>query len=417
MQTTIKKTLTAALMGMSATWVAAQTPPPPHVNHNVVGWMSNRLPSTLEPDSYTCSPPPPGSIISTEPGPAAPVGQRYDGNVIAPLAMRFSTSDLHISLPEGTYPTLVQFNNLSTTGTETYVDFPFSTTASADSDFILNQAFYSMNSGTNYGSQFQTRMSLLDSGSNLEYPLAGTNPLGAITPLTDSVYFFVNNQTWPLLGSPAPNSWACGPTQKINDQGIPGTVQTPVPLQPGHAYVLRAYLSLQDGATDRRAMIDDVMLYMQTVTVDAQDDGLQAGGAVDPAFSFQAQSGGNTPIVLTNDRINTLAVPATNFTLSQVNADAGLTLDTASGTITVAPGQPGTKKLTYKLCPKYDQAVIPNFQSNACKQATATVTLIGPGVPQPAATAQAVPGLQSTALLLLSLLAGVLGIGAVRRRR
>ena len=414
MQTIIKKTLAAALMGMSATWVAAQTPPPPHVNHNVVGWMSNRVPSTLEPDSYTCSPPPPGSIISTEPGQAALAGQRYDGNVIAPLAMRFSTPDLHISLPEWTYPTLVQFNNLSTTGTETYVDFPFSTTASADSDFILNQAFYSMNSGTNYGSQFQTRMSLLDSGSNLEYPLAGTNPLGAITPLTDSVYFFVNNQTWPLLGSPAPNSWACGPTQKINDQGIPGTVQTPVPLQPGHAYVLRAYLSLQDGATDRRAMIDDVMLYMQTVTVDAQDDGLMS------TYTFPTAIGGNTPSVLDNDSINDLAVPAANFTLTQVNAgtDPGLALNTVDGTIAVAPAaQAGIKKLTYKLCPKYDQTVIPDFQSNACKQATATVTLTGPGVPQPAATAQAVPGLQSTALLLLSLLAGVLGIGAVRRRR
>lgn len=371
--------LAGTLVATASAIANAAVPPPTQTNHNVAGWMSNRPASTLTPDSYVCSP---GSTIPTGVA-VTPISDRYDGNMLTPSAMTFSAPDLHTFSAEGTGPTLIPFTNLALDGAETYVDFPFTTASAANSDFILNQAFYSLNQGTNYGSQFQIRMSLVDKeNGNAEYALGGTNPMSAIPRLNEyGIYFFVSNQAWPLTGAPGSSFVNCAEMQKYNDQGIANTVQTPVPLKPGSAYALRAYLSLQAGATDRRAMIDDVMLYMQTVSVDAQNDGLLAGNSSDPAYTFTAQMGGTTGSVLANDQINTAAVPAANFTLTQVSADAGLTLDTATGAINAAPGQPGAKTLTYQLCPKYDQAVVPNFQSSACKTAVATVTLTGPAAP------------------------------------
>ncbi len=341
--------------------------PAPTVNHNVVGWTSNRPQSTLSPDAYVCSP------GSTPPAPAVPnPADRYDGNILTPSPMTFADPALHIFVAEGSNPTLVQFQNLDPAGTETYVNFPFTMASTAGSDFVLNQAFYSLNSGS-YGRQFQIRMTLVDVASGAEYPLGGTHPWSTISTLQPAGdYVFVSNQTWPLTGAPSPLHAPCGPTGKFNDQGIAGTVQTPVPLKPGASYVLRAYLSLEAGAADRRAMIDDVLLFMQAVVVDAQNDGVN---------SFAAAAGGTTPSVLANDTINSLAVPTGNFTLRQVSADPGLTLDTTTGTIAVAPGQPGIKTLTYELCPKYDQTLITDFVSSACKTAVATVALTGPAAP------------------------------------
>jgi hypothetical protein len=386
--------------GLLALGAAAQVPAPT-VNHNVAGWTSNRLPSTLNPDAYLCSP------GSTPPGPAVPtVTDRYDSAILTPSAMSFGDPALHIAVPEGNHPTLVQFQNLALDGAETHLNFPFTTATTADVDFVLNQAMYGMNSALNYGSQFQVRMSLIDVGAgNVEHPLGGAVPVATTSQLPLSgAYFFVNNQTWPLTGSPATPAYVCGPADKFTDSGIAGTVQTPIPLRPGSAYILRAYLGLQAGATDRRAMIDDVLLFMQAIHVDAQND-----GAGDPAYSFPAAGGGTTPSVLANDQINSAPVPTGNFTLAQIGADPGLTLDTTAGAITAAAGQPGTKTLTYQLCPRYDQTTVPNFQSSACKTAVATVTLTGAAAP--------VPSLQQGAMALLGLILAALGTWGLRRRR
>ena len=370
----IKTSFAGSFLGIVIASANAQTLPDPELNHNVAGWMSNRPSSTLEPDSYVCSP---GNTIPTS-TPVLPVTDRYDGRVISPSAMSFGTPNKHILLPEGTYPTLVQFQNLDAAPAETYVDFPFKT-IQRDSDYVLNQALYAINSGTGYGSQFLIRMALVDGTE--EFPLSGKTPMAAPMALPDGMYFFVNNQTWPLIGPAGPPKYQCVESTMVTNQGIPDTVLTPVPLKPDHQYKLRAYLSLEANATDTRAMIDDVMLFMQTVTTKAQDDGVLAGGGVDPAYSFAAANGGTTPSVLANDQINNLAVPSGQFTLESLSADAGITLNTSTGTIAALPGQPGTKTLTYKLCPKYNQTVVPNFQSSACTTATAKVHLTGPAAP------------------------------------
>ena len=355
-------------MGLLSLNAAAQVPAPT-VNHNVAGWTSNRLPSTLNPDAYFCSP---GSTIPG--GAVASPTDRYDSALLTPSPMAFADPALHIALPAGTYPTLVQFQNLPANPAETHVDFPFTTASTAAQDVVLNQALYGLNAGTRYGAQFQVRMVLVDvANGNAEYALGGTNTVSAISSLSpDGNYFFVSNQAWPMTGAAAAASFVCGPSGKISDQGIAGTVVTPVPMKPGSPYILRAYIGLQPGAADLRGMIDDMLLYMQAVVVDAQPDG---------THSFAAATGGTTPSVLANDTINSLAVPTGNFTLRQVSADPGLTLDTTSGTIAVAPGQPGTKTLTYELCPRYDQTTVPGFVSSACKTAVATVALTGAAAP------------------------------------
>ena len=356
-------------------WLAAaQTPPVPTVNHSVAGWTNNLPPSTLTPDLYACSPPPP------TPGAAIPNPlDRYDSALLTPSSMTFGDPALHILLPPGTLPSLIQFQNLLASPAETYIDFPFTTTATPDSDVILNQAAYSMNS-SRYGSQFHTRMVLVDVGAgNAQYPLGGTVSFSAVRAVgsPNDTYFFVNNQAWPLTGSPGAPTSACGPAGKFDPQpSIAGTLQTPVPLKPGSAYILRAYLGLQAAATDRRAMFDDLRLYMQAVNVNAQND-----GTGNPAYSFAAASGGTTPSVLANDQINATAVPANAFTLTQLSASPGLTLNATTGAITAAAGQPGTKTLTYQLCPKYDQTTVPGFVSSACKTAVATLQLTGPAAP------------------------------------
>ena len=403
---------TGLLLGFVALGAAAQTPPPPEVNHNVGGWMSNRPFGTPTADSYVCSPG--GTAPVTGPGNVAlPVADRYDGAMITPGDL--AVSDISKLVPVVPPLSLVSFDNLDLSA-EIYVDYPFTTTGTfPDRDVVLNQAFYSMNQGpARYGSQFHVRMVLVD-GTN-EYPLGGTTPVGAAAALSpDGIYFFVSNQTWPLTGAASPiTTIGCTAFGKTADQGIAGTVQVPVPLQPGHAYALRAYIGLDANATDRKAMMDDVMLFMQTVAVTASNDGLLPGGAVDPAYSFAALNGGTTPSVLANDTVNAAdatTVPAANLALTQVSADLGLTLN-PDGTIAVAPGQAGTKTLTYRLCPNYG-TVVPGFQSAACKTAVAPGPMTGPGVVIPP-----VPTLQQGALALMGLLtAGAAALGLRRRRQ
>lgn len=173
-------------------------------------------------------------------------------------------------------------------------------------------------------------------------------------------YFFVNNQTWPLQAA-----------EIQPQQGSLPAYKKPIVLAPNNNYEFRMYLS-QQGSADGRGMIDDVTVYMKTVSVQAIDDGV---------FSFPAQSGGTTTVkVQDNDSINQLPLQADTYTLSTVTADPGVTLN-VDGTISIAAGQPGTKTLNYQICPKYDTDVVSDFQSNACKTAAATVQLTGAAFP------------------------------------
>ncbi|WP_162265092.1 DUF7507 domain-containing protein [Polycladidibacter stylochi] len=81
-----------------------------------------------------------------------------------------------------------------------------------------------------------------------------------------------------------------------------------------------------------------------------------------PIFS----NGGTTTTVLASDRLGGTPATLANVTLAQVNADDGLTLDVATGLITLAPGKPaGDYKLSYQICRKDNPAI--------CASATETV--------------------------------------------
>lgn len=369
MSAKMKNILNAALWGMIASSVGAQTLPAPNVNHNVVGWMMNREYGTYEPDSFAYSQ---GSTIPT----STPATPPYDSALLTPSKLvlhNLTRGPIAPSSSANKYTLLNVTNVPAMEKADTYVEYPFVTADLANTDILINQARYAINSNS-HGTAHQIQMSLVDNVTKTEYKLA--SPMRAIDALNrynDRGYFFVDNQNiWPM-GENAGDVQAN--THDAN------TVAQPIPLVKNRSYSLRAYLSQAPGAKNALGVIDDVMIFMKTITVDAQDDGLQPGGTPAPEFSFTAQDGGTTPTVITNDRFNTSAVPANNFTLTQINADQGLVLNTNSGAIAVDPGQPGQKKLTYSICPKYDQSVIPNFQSGACKSAVATVTLTGPAAP------------------------------------
>lgn len=247
-----------------------------------------------------------------------------------------------------------------------YVSFRFTTGSVADADIVLNHAGYALNN-TSYGQDFQIRAALYDVAADTSYTLGDTVNFNQVRSVVNvgtinqwASYFFVNNQTWPLQA-----------TELKAEQGSLPALKKPVLLAPDHAYELRFYLS-QQGAVDGRGMIDDISVLMKTVSVQATADGI---------FSFPAQSGGTTADkVQDNDFINQLPLEADTYTLSSVSADPGLSLN-ADGSITAAVGQPGTKTLTYQLCPKYDTAIVAGFESNACKTAVATVELTGPAFP------------------------------------
>ncbi|MEP0729031.1 MAG: hypothetical protein ABJC40_05320 [Parasphingorhabdus sp.] len=76
--------------------------------------------------------------------------------------------------------------------------------------------------------------------------------------------------------------------------------------------------------------------------------------------------------ILTNDRLRGLAPTASSATISVVTAasHAGVTLDTASGNISVSAGvPPGTYAIEYQICETADPT--------NCDTATATVTVVG----------------------------------------
>ena len=395
------KNLTIGLLGVAASTLCSAQVPAPEINHHVAGWMLNRPVGTLEADWFTYSD---GS--STAPSNAAPA-LRYDAAMIEPKPMVVpgncpSAGFCRVVIGD----TLLALDNVPADGSA-HIDYPFTTVGASASDIVLNQAGYTINNRS-YGTNFEVRAVLVDS-ANVETQLTDYVSSSSIWntinshSIWDAYYFVRNPDKWPLAAANAPAMY---------DQGALPGVMTPVPLHPGNSYKLRLYFK----STDGKAMVDDVILHMQAVTVTTLDDGLQAGGAPEPDYSFAALTGGTTPTVLLNDQINAATVPSANSTLALVSADAGLTLDTATGTIAVAPGQPGTKKLTYSLCPKYEQTILPTFQSTACKTAVATVTLTGPGIAVPAGAAQSVPSLHQYAVALLGLLLAGLGMARMRKR-
>jgi len=247
-----------------------------------------------------------------------------------------------------------------------YVSYRFTTADVGDADIALSQATYSLNDLT-YGQQFQVRAALHDLTSNVTYPLGSTVNFTQVRSVVNvgpanrwAAYYFVNGQSWPLRAD-----------EILAPQGALPAFMKPVMLAGNHTYELRFYFS-QQGNTDGRGMIDDVGIVMKTIAVQAYADGV---------YRLAALSGGTTTEkVQANDSINLLPLQEDTYTLSQVDADPGLTLN-PDGTISATPGQPGVKTLTYQLCPKYDSEVVADFRSNACKTAVATVELDGPAFP------------------------------------
>lgn len=324
----------AALLVTFGATAQAQT----EANQVVLGWSLNSPPGSLNPSSLV----PP---MVSQADPISISGLTRVSPAVTLLALT--------GLPAAEDPTK-------------YISYRFTTGDVPSADIVLNHAGYSLNN-TSYGQHFQVQAVLHDAASNINYPLGDTVNFNQVRSVVNvgtanqwSSYFFVNNQTWPLQVS-----------ELKAEQGNLPALKNPVVLAPNHVYELRFYLS-QQGTADGRGMIDDVSVLMKTVSVQAFSDGV---------FSLPAQSGGTTPdTVQNNDRINELPLEPDTYSLSVVDADSGLTLN-SDGTITAAAGQPGTKTLTYQLCPKYDTALVAGFQSNACKTAVATVELTGPAFP------------------------------------
>ncbi|WP_395024601.1 hypothetical protein [Comamonas odontotermitis] len=330
----IKVRLAAALLMTSCVAAHAQT----ETNQYAVGWTLNSPAGTLAP-----------SLANTTLVPQAdPIGISGMTRVASNVTLLALTG-----LPPAE-------------DSAKYVSFRFKTGGVANADIVLNLAGYSLNN-TGYGQQFQVKAVLHDLTSNVGYPLGSTVNFSQVRSVVNvgsanqwASYFFVNNQTWPMQAA-----------EIQPQQGNLPAYKKPIVLAPNNDYEFRMYLS-QLGAADGRGMIDDVTVYMKTVSVQAQADGV---------FSFPAQSGGTTTVkVQDNDSINQLPLQAGTYVLSTVTADPGLTLN-ADGTISVVAGQPGTKTLTYQICPKYDTNIVSDFQSNACKTATATVQLTGAAFP------------------------------------
>lgn len=280
----------------------------------------------------------------------------------APLRPPVSQADpIHISGMTRVTPTAAVLALRGLPASEdanTYVSSRFTTGSVPEADIVLNLAGYSL-SNPNFGSQFQIRSVSYDVTNDITYPLADTVNFNQVRSVVNvgnpfGTYFIVNNQTWPMRSD-----------EKQAEQGQLPAFKKPIILAPDNTYEFRFYMS-QQGTADGRGMIDDIIVYMKTVAVKTEADGI---------FSFPAQSGGTTTEkVQDNDLINELPLETDTYTLSVLNADPGLSLN-PDGTITAAPGQPGTKTLTYQLCPKYDTELVTGFQSNACKTAISTIEL------------------------------------------
>ena len=224
----------------------------------------------------------------------------------------------------------------------------------------------------------------------------------------------------------APDPWGANTYRVLNNQGWPSNdpdahpLQTdalnePIPLQTNHPYELRLYPTKNSPTSTGAGYIDDVLLFMQTVTASAVDDPSLA--------TLPAISGGTTPSVLGNDTLAGLAPVANHHVVGPDPANAppaGITVR-ADGTLQVPPNQPGQYTVPYRLCPTYGSTLYPDFSSAACKTARATVTLTGPGPvitppvitpPQPTATPAQVP------INSLWMLGGMLGgVWLLARRR
>ena len=321
-------------------------------NHAAVGWFSNQPVGTYGPAG--------GGVAYPQDADASPV--QYDTRLILPGLLTVNGLTAY-----GTQSFLT-FSGLPDSPPSlgaNYVAYPFKTGVQPDADILINQATYSLNNN-GYGQNFNVTATLVDVDSGgTEYPLSENVTLQQVYDPGFAGFQFINNQQWPMTPS-TPH--------------FPGSAyKLPVPLKPNHSYELRTYLSRNVAGGDDRGMMDDFTIYMQAVTVDAQNDA---------NVNLPANAGGDAPSVLTNDTmfgvaVDTTALPtARNYTVTPVGTlPAGVTLQ-SNGVIHVNAGQPQTYSIPYSLCPKYgDNLFGSTFQSNACKTATALVTLVGAPLP------------------------------------
>ncbi len=361
----------AVLALQTAAGHALALPPAPDISHNTVGWMSNRPCGTQLPDTYIYA----DGASPTVPRcgtPSDAATNPFDSAMIAPSASVITGLTRVVSTA-----TLLSFSGLPTAESG-YVSYPFTVKALPGADVVLNQVLFAYNSSA-YGTAFGVRAELVDGATQL--------PIGVRKSHTE-------------VASMAPDPWGANTYRVLNNQGWPSNdpnphpLQTdalnePVPLQANHPYELRLYPTKNSPTSNGAGYIDDVMLFMQAVTVAAVND---------PALAtLPAITGGTTPSVLSNDTLAGIAPVANHHVVGPDPANpppAGITVR-ADGTLLVPPNQPGQYTVPYQLCPVYGSTLYPNFNSAACKTAQAIVTLNGPGPvitpPQPTATPAQVP--------------------------
>ena len=137
-----------------------------------------------------------------------------------------------------------------------------------------------------------------------------------------------------------------------------------------------------------------------------------AGAANPQSDTGNATAGAaSTPIanVLANDTVDGVPATTSNATLTVVTpaSDAGVVLDTATGSVTTTAAVPsGTYTITYQLCDKATPAV--------CATSTATVIVTASTPTNREATP--VPTLKEYGLIFLSFLLATLAIPNIRRR-
>lgn len=159
---------------------------------------SNRPASSLKPDAYVCSP---GSTL-----PAAavlPISDRYDGTMLLPTPMEFAVPDLHIPAAEGAGPAACSVCRVEYKWYRNLCGLPIhhggicNERSGPQSSVLLVEFRYKL---------WQPIQDSHDAGrqgnSNAEYALGAANPMKPISNLQPAgIYFFVNNQTWPLSGA------------------------------------------------------------------------------------------------------------------------------------------------------------------------------------------------------------------------
>lgn len=332
---------------VASTGALAQSPPITQ-NHAVVGWFSNKPVGTYKPAG--------GAVAYPQDADKDPV--EYDTRLILPGSLAVNGLAAY-----GTR-SLLSFSGLpdpTPSPGPHYIAYPFKTGPQPDADILINQATYSLDDG-GYGQNFNVTATLVDVDSGgTEYPLSENVTFKQVYDPGFNGFQFINNQQWPMTPS-TPHFSA-------------SAYMLPVPLKPNHSYELRTYLAKNGASADGLGMMDDFTIYMQAVTVAANDD---------TNVNLPANVGGDTPSVLANDTMIDVAVDpkASYYTVTPVGTlPAGVTLQ-PNGVIHVNAGQPQTYSIPYSLCPKYGDNLFGSaFQSNACKTATALVTLVGAPLP------------------------------------